>query len=246
MPDGDRDPGFTARRLMRAVDRAALATAHAVHDGWPYASLVLVAVDHDASPILLLSDLADHTRNIAAGSRVSLLFDGTGGGDDPLAGARVSVLGCAEKTGEPRHRWRFLARHPTADVYADFRDFNTYRVTVERAHLVAGFGRIHWLDAEAILYEDSAAAALAQAEPDIVAHMNEDHGDALALFATALSGHRVGEGWAMTGIDPEGCDLRRGGEVARIDFENAAVDAESARRELVRLTRRARAGAGGA
>lgn len=227
---------------MRGLDRAALATLarpDMPESGHPYASLVLVAVDHDASPILLISTLADHTRNLLASPELSLLFDGTVGLDEPLTGARVSVQGRALRTSEPRHRARFLARHPGAAFYADFKDFGFYKVEVGRAHLVAGFGRIHWLEAKDVLFDASAHAALIEREADIVAHMNADHADAVDLYARMLLG-RAGEGWAMTGVDPEGADLRRGGEIARLAFDRPVADAEAARAELVRLVKRAR------
>jgi len=232
-------PGDTARRVMRAVDRAALATAQHDADGWPYASLVLVALDHDATPILLISNLAEHTKNIAADGRVSLLFDATVGLDEPLTGARVTVMGRAARSDEPRHRARFLARHPSAAGYAGFGDFGFFRVAVERAHLVAGFGRIHWIAAGDLLLDTRDAAPLAEAEEEIVRHMNEDHSDAVALYAERLL-ERGGAGWHMTGVDPEGFDLRRAGEVARLDFARPATDAERARAELVRLVKEAR------
>src|SRR5947208_5590512 len=114
------DPNRDVRELIRSRDRAALATALPSTSGqpWPYASLVLVAVDHDLSPILLLSDLAEHTKAIAADDRASLLFDGTHGLDQPLTGARVTLVGRAARTDDPRLRQRFLARHPDAEIYA--------------------------------------------------------------------------------------------------------------------------------
>jgi putative heme iron utilization protein len=231
-----RQHGADARRLMRSLDRATLATSLA---GWPYASLVLVALDHDASPLLLISALAQHTQNLKAENRVSLLFDGTGGLDDPLTGPRVTVLGTAQRDDAPRLKERFVARHPSAELYAGFADFALWRVAVERAHLVAGFGRIHWIGAAELLFDASGAAALAAAERDVVKHMNDDHADAVGLYATKLLG-RSGEGWRMTGVDPEGVDLRRGGAIARLDFANPINDAEGARTELVRRVREAR------
>ncbi len=136
------DPARLARRLLRAAESASLATIER-DAGGPYASLVLVAADQDGSPILLLSDLAEHSRNLAADDRASLLFDGTAGLEDRLTGPRLTVLGRAIASDAPSHRARFLARHPGAAQYADFGDFRFYRVAVERAHLVAGFGRIH-------------------------------------------------------------------------------------------------------
>src|SRR5690242_4025975 len=110
-------PAATARRLLRSLDRATLATSQ---DGWPYASLVLAAVDHDATPLLLLSDLAEHSKNLKRDPRASLLFDGTAGRDDPLTGPRVTVLGEARAIADPRLLARFTARHPSAEGYAGF------------------------------------------------------------------------------------------------------------------------------
>jgi len=233
-------PGTTARRLIRAADRAVLATLlvrHA-HAGWPYGSLVLVATDHDLSPLLLISQLADHTKNIARDARVSLLFDGTGGAVDPLTAARVSLLGRIAPEPAAGPRARFLARHPSAESYAGFGDFGLWRVAIEAAHLVAGFGRIHWLSAVQIA-PPAPPPGLVAAEPDITAHMNADHADALDLYAQRLLG-RAGAGWRMTGIDAEGCDLRREGEVARLDFAAPVDGPDAARAELVRLVKAAR------
>jgi hypothetical protein len=207
--------------------------------GWPYGSLVLIATDHDLSPLLLISDLADHTRNIAQEPRVSLLFDGTAGAADPLTAARLSLLGRIARDDGAGPRARFLARHPSAATYAGFGDFHLYRVTIEAGHLVAGFGRIHWLDAAA-LAPPTAPAPLVGAETDIVDHMNQDHGAALDAYAQGLLG-RAGTGWRMTGIDAEGCDLRRDGEVARLSFPELIADPAAARAMLVRLAQQARA-----
>ena len=240
----DPSPGTASRQLVRAADRATLATLRATAHGWPYASLVLVTCDHDASPILLISALADHTRNIIADERVSLLYDGTVGLADPLTGARVSLQGRVHKTDDGRHARRYLRRHPSAEAYAGFGDFSFWRVSVDSAHLVAGFGRIHWIDRSEIRFETAGHEALAEAEEDIVTHMNADHADAVALYARALLGRRDGP-WRMTGIDPEGCDLRLDGETGRVAFDSAVNDAGAARRELIRLTRLARDQEGG-
>jgi heme iron utilization protein len=225
----------TARRLMRALDRASLATAAA--EGWPYASLVLVAVDHDASPLLLLSDLAEHSKNIGHDKRVSLLFDGTGGRDDPLTGPRVTVLGELATTKDRRLRSRFTERHPSAAGYAGFADFHLYQLAVQRAHLVAGFGRIEPIAGEALIYP--ASTALADAEAEILRHMAADHTDAINLYANRILG-LPGDDWRLTGVDPEGIDLRRGGRVERLDFEAPVSDASAARAALVRLANLAR------
>ncbi|HZD25789.1 MAG TPA: DUF2470 domain-containing protein [Alphaproteobacteria bacterium] len=237
--DGEGSRIRLARRLLRGLGRAALATAMA-DGGWPYASLVMVAADYDGSPLLLLSDLAEHSRNIARDPRVSLLFDGTAGLAEPLTGPRLSVLGEARPDDTPRRQARYLARHPDAEGYAGFGDFRLYRVAVTRAHLVAGFGRIDWIGASELLLPEPQALAAADWEAAVVAHMNADHADAVDLCARALLGGE-GSGWRLTGCDVEGCDLRRGGAVLRLDFPAPAPDAAAVRTALVQLVRDARA-----
>jgi hypothetical protein len=234
-----RNPVILARSLARSRSRAALATNFG---GAPYASLVLLAVDLDASPLLLLSGLARHSRNIAFDPRVSLLLDATEGHPDPLTGPRLTLLGRAVPTDDPRVLARFISHHPTSADYAGFGDFHLYRVEVERGHLIAGFGRIDWIDGEDFRFAPD-AGALAAAELAILKHMNDDHGDAIAQYAARLLG-RGGAGWRMTGIDPEGIDLRCGGETARLDFAAPVsvpvLTPEAARAALVQLAGEAR------
>lgn len=233
------DPFRDVRDLIRRCDRAALATALPADGGaWPYASLVLVAVDHDLSPILLMSDLAEHSKAIATDSRVALLFDGTAGLAQPLTGPRVTMMGRAARTDDERLKQRFLRHHPDAALYAGFGDFNFYRVTLERTHLVGGFGKIRWI-APGDLLAVPPLADLAGGEEGIVAHMNQDHAEAVQLYAAKLLG-LPGEGWIMTGIDAEGIDLRLAGAVARLPFETPMSSAADARPLLVSLVAQAR------
>lgn len=234
-----RDPAVFGRLLARSCTRAALATSL---NGAPYASLVLITLDLDASPLLLLSDLAQHSRNIAFDPRVSLLLDGTEGQPDPLTGPRLTLLGRALPTDDPRCLARFISHQPASAAYAGFRDFHLYRVIVERGHLVAGFGRIDWINGGDFLFQPD-AGALAAAETEILRHMNADHSDTVAHYACGLLG-RTGTGWRMTGIDPEGIDLRCDGGTARLDFAapipSPVLTVEAARAALVQLSRAAR------
>ena len=229
--------GSSIRLLMRRCLRVGLGTLEA--GGGPYVSLAMIALDHDATPLLYLSDLADHTKNLKRDPRVSLLFDGTLDSAVPLAGERATVQGRIEVTTDPRLLARYVARQPDAAAYAGFRDFNLYRVSVERAHLVAGFGRIHWVDGAAVRLGQTAIGDLPVREADVVAHMNDDHADAVQLYANRLLS-RGGSEWRLTGLDPDGCDLRQSAETARLGFESSVPDAEAARVELVRLVKRAR------
>jgi putative heme iron utilization protein len=245
-PDA-RALGAQVRALMRRAGQAALASSLA-RDGSarPYVSLVLATCDHDASPLLLISDLADHTRNLKADPRAALLFESVGGTGDPLARARASILGTVREVEDEdvrtRLQGRVTARHPSARTYAGFRDFHLYRMTIEGAHLVAGFGLVHWLEPDAVRFDTAGHGAMAEAEADIVAHMNQDHGDAVRLIATAMAGAETPKGatWTFAGIDPEGIDLRAGDRLARADFARPVGDPEGARAALVDLAREAR------
>lgn len=209
----------TARRLIRAASRAALATLFAGKEEAPYVSLVTVATEHDGSPILLLSTLADHTRNIAADPRVSLLFEDIPQQANPQQTPRVTLMGRAVRASDPAYRTRFLARHPEAALYADFADFGFFRVEIERAHFVGGFARAVWLNPVLAPSTD----AMAKAEADLLQHLNTDHADTLALCAlrAALPKSAEDAGWRAAALDVDGIDLYRldiPGRVFRIAF----------------------------
>jgi putative heme iron utilization protein len=229
-----------ARALMRRAFKGALATLQGA-GGDPYASLVTLATDPSGAPTLLISKLARHTANLARDPRASILIDETGALADPLQGARLTLYGRAERTEEEGVRRRFLARHPEAALYADFPDFGFWRLNVEGAHFIGGFGRIFELGTQDLLVPLAGAEALIEAEPGIVAHMNEDHADAIELYATALGDAGSGS-WRMTGIDPEGFDILLDGQARRILFAQPVATPAEARTELVRLATEARAG----
>jgi putative heme iron utilization protein len=227
------DNRLALRRVMRDARKAALATCLEGGNGAPYASLVTIALDHDLSPVLLLSGLSDHTRNVASDPRVSLLFDGTEGHANPQTGPRVTIVGTARRDDDPRLAGRFLARHPGAAQYAGFGDFNFWRVAIDRAHFVGGFARAVWFDSPLGL-SPAAAAAMAEAEPSILAHMNEHHFEAIDRMAHRSLGLE-GTGWRMAGIDPDGCDLALGERFARLAFSSAVDGPAAARRVLSQL-----------
>lgn len=227
-----------ARDLVRRALKASLATI-AVERGYPYASLITVGTDASGAPVFLISGLAQHTKNLTQDPRASILFDGTGAAGDPLQGARVTLFGRAEKTGDEAVKRRFLARHPEAAFYADFPDFAFWRLQVEGAHYIGGFGRIVDLSPAELLVPTEGAGDLLAAEPSIIEHMNEDHADAVRLYATRLASAPEGF-WRMSGIDPEGCDLIFEGDARRIRFRGPITTPGEARAELVRLAQEAR------
>ena len=233
----DFNPSRTAKRLLREAGKGALATL--LPGGAPYASLVTIACAMDGAPILLLSRLARHTANLATDLRVSLLLE-EGVARDPLAGARVSLSGTLSRTEDPAARRRFLARHPSVEAYAGFSDFGFWRMEMSGAHLVAGFGRIADLRKDDLLTDIGGAEALAAAEEGALAHMNEDHRDAVALYATKLLGDEAGN-WRVVSLDPEGCDLMQGEQARRLEFPRRVTDTGALREVLVRLAQKARA-----
>jgi putative heme iron utilization protein len=239
MSDPQSSAGRRARELIRASATATLSTALGP-ERWPYGSLVITACDHDGSPILFLSTLAEHTHNLEENPRMSLLFGEQAGAEHPQDSARLSLLGTARRSQEPRLAARFFARHPEARPMAEFRDFAIYQVAMLRARLIGGFADARWVSGETLRLDVGECGPLAEAEDGILEHMNTDHRDAIELYATRLLG-REGGGWVMTGCDPEGCDLRREGEVARLPFGTLVKDATEARAELVRLAAEARA-----
>jgi putative heme iron utilization protein len=233
----DFNPSRTAKRLLREAGRGALATLSP--GGAPYASLVTVATAMDGAPILLLSRLARHTANVGADPRVSLLLEGERE-RDPLEGGRVSLSGILSRTDDPAARRRFLARHPSAEAYAGFADFGFWRMQMSGAHLVAGFGRIADLEKDELLTDIRDAGQLAASEEDAVAHMNEDHRAALALYAANLLGEETGN-WRIVSLDPEGCDLILGERARRLEFPERVTEAGALRRMLARLAQEAKA-----
>ena len=214
-PPPDFDGVGVAKDLLRTIRSGALATLDR-ENGAPFASLVTVATDVDGSPLLLMSRLSGHTVNLEADPRASILL-AQGGRGDPLAHPRLTVNGRAERAVEERVRERFLSRHPKAQLYAGFGDFSFWRVAVTGGHLNGGFARAMTLTAQDLRVETAGAEDLLAVEAGAVAHMNEDHRDALKLYATCLARAPDGD-WRVTGIDPEGIDLLAGDLTARVSF----------------------------
>jgi putative heme iron utilization protein len=238
-PTSDFDPGKLAKSLLRRSRQGALATLTA-GSGDPYCSLVNLASHPDGSPILLISGLAVHTRNILADNRVSLMLDERVAGD-PLEGARIMLSGRAERDEAETDllRRRYLNAHPSAEDFASFKDFSFFRIRPTGTHLVAGFGRIVDLKPAQFLADLTGAEDLLAAEEGAVAHMNADHRETMGLYATKLLGAPAGD-WRCTGCDPEGLDMQDGQIALRLDFPERVTDGTSLRKMLVRLAAEAR------
>ena len=242
-PAPDFEPKAVARGLLRATRAGSLATLDR-NTGHPFASLVNVATDVDGAPLILISRLSTHTANLEVDGRASLLLAATGKGD-PLAHPRLTLLGTFVQLGrdhrdEPRARRRFLARHPKSELYAGFADFSFWRLDSVSAHLNGGFARAADLTAADVLTDIVGADDLIAAEAGAVTHMNDDHADAVRLYATKLLGGEDGP-WRLTGLDPDGLDLALGDVILRLPFAHRIATAEQLRKTVVDLAARARA-----
>ena len=237
-----RETDAEAVRLAKTLIRTARFGALAVLDpenGAPVASRVGVATDVDGGPLILISMLSAHTGALLADARCSLLVGEPGKGD-PLTYPRmaISCTGVRLQAGTPeqeRARRRYLNRHPKANLYAGFSDFFFLRLEPLRASLIGGFGKAYLLDRPDLLVTDTAAVlSLAEAEQAAIVHMNEEHRELIGIYAKAFIG-AGGDGWKITGIDPDGLDLASGSAIGRVFFQEPLIDAGDLQKILVDL-----------
>jgi putative heme iron utilization protein len=217
-----------AKRLLRMARTGALATLDA---SGPLTTLIGVASDWDGAPLFLMSELARHTKNLAANPHASLLLASEGGRGDPLNQPRITLNGVVRPRAGEDGRERYLRRNPKAKLYANFADFSVRRLDVETVHFNGGFGRADPLTAEDILTQGD-ASALASAEAELL-ERTASLGD--AALANLAGGGSLRRAWRPVGIDADGLDLSRGGETARADLPQALFDAEAWWQALTRL-----------
>ncbi|MEM0907827.1 MAG: pyridoxamine 5'-phosphate oxidase family protein [Pseudomonadota bacterium] len=228
------------RTLVHTAADAALGTLG--ETGGPHVSHVACATAVDGAPLLLLSDLALHAKNLKRDTRASLLYVAPPqAGADTNTRARVTLDGKLTPVTEAAPaKSRFLRRQPAASLYAGFGDFQFYRLDVKAAHLVAGFGRITALPPAQLIADKAAAEVMAQMDEGACTHMNEDHLDALEAMAMGISGAQAGR-WSAIGVDPWGIDLLKADECVRAEYGNVIGHPSGLRKALKDLTDRARA-----
>ncbi len=218
-----------ASRLLRTADTGSLATV-AEEDGHPFASLVTTATDFDGSPVLLLSMLSSHTRALLRDPRCSLLVGQPGKGD-PLAHPRLTAVACGRRIdpADGAHTWlrsRFLARHPAAIRYADFADFDFFRLEILRARLNGGFANAFAMQAADVLAPASGdPAAFAAVTLPLIEQLNRTRLEDVRLIARERCAQAEGP-WRLVGIDPWGVDLKSREHSVRYDFDDPPVGAD--------------------
>ncbi len=192
--------------------------------GDPWASLATYGLLDDGSPVLCVSHLAEHGRNLAWDPRLSIVITEVDGPSDPLAAARVTLAGRAERPVDPAllaaARAAHLAGVPAASMYIDFSDFSVWVVRVHRVRWVGGYGRMD--SASGADYTAAAPDPVSAGSAKAVTHLNDDHADALLAIARALCGHPDADSARCTGLDRRGIDLTvqtpRGRAPARVAF----------------------------
>lgn len=230
--------GAKARRYLRAQHSGVLSTLSSRLGGHPFGSILPFMLDHAARPVILISRLAEHTRNIAADPRVSLIAHDQQA-DDIQAGARVTLVGEAKAVDAaelPATRDRYLTRFPDAARLLSLGDFSFFSIWPKTLRYIAGFGDIRWISA---LDYAPPSNEIAPVETSIVGHMNNDHAGNLKDYCRHFL-QRTPEEASMIGIDCDGFDLRADGALARIDFPAAITNAAEARAALVAMAHTAR------
>ena len=240
-----------ARTLAHLGRTGALATLSRKYPGHPFASVMPYALDELGQPLVLISSMAMHTQNLQGDPRTSLLVTqptaapGTPEPGDPLAAARLTLIGEAHRLAGPdtgKVREAYLARHPRAAYWVDFDDFSFWRLDVKDLYFVGGFAAMDWVTADN--YRAAQPDPLADAGPGILEHMNRDHADALIAYARHFAGEAADEA-TMIAIDRLGFRLRlRSGErlhAARIAFAREVRSASESRAVLIEMLAQARA-----
>ena len=258
---------FKTRQLIRSASRAYLSTEFdpknfkklklGLSKNFSYSTFVMTAFDYDLSPILLLSNLSEHTTNIINNNSVSLMvceendlykffpkFKNQMPGfdyEDPMSRPRVTLIGNIKKTLDKNHRRRFLSRHPAAKLYSNFGDMNFYKIEIKTAHLIGGFAQVKWFKKNELVNKQY--LNFKNSEADIISHMNDQHSDSIKLylqkFIKNLRNTEKKGSWKIVGIDPDGFDLRKKKLLARFFFDKEVFDARKLRGIFVKLHKEA-------
>lgn len=229
-----------ARTLAAGIATGTLCTVAQQPAGYPYGSFTTFALD-GGHPVFLISELAEHTKNLRCDPRASLLI-AAGGEDDPLANGRITLVGDCALTTDDSVRAAYLERHRGASYYVDFKDFNFWRLEVASVRYIGGYGRMSWVDLDQWLTAEP--DPIGPAAAGIIQHMNEDHADAMPLYCRAFSKATATTKAVMTSIDCYGFEMsaetEQGPRPIRIAFPQPIATKLEARTVLVALLKEAR------
>ncbi|MEQ1588902.1 MAG: DUF2470 domain-containing protein [Gallionella sp.] len=222
-----------ARKMLRAHRYGVLSTISKKFDGYPFGSITPYLVDHDGSLIILISTLAEHTKNIQQNSRVSLISHNQSDPQIQTQG-RITVIGDAKlASNQAQIGLRYMRYFPEAQAYLGMHDFSFYRIQSIAIRYIAGFGGIHWVDMEQYAVQ---AYPLIEQEDDVIEHMNADHQETMRHYCQHYHQHES-LNVTMLGIDCDGFDVRADEKVLRFDFAQPVTDAQQARMALVEMAK---------
>jgi len=226
--------GDEARRLLRRYRAGVLSTHSVKHPGYPYGSALPFCTDHRGRIVVLISHLAEHTQNIERDARVS--FTVSPMGPDLQTQPRLTVIGDALATEDDPVARRYLRLLPEGRGHLAIGGFRFYVIAPVQARFIAGFGSLHWIEGASLLAPD---LPIAQAEADILEHMNADHAGNLVDYCRHVHGVEARSA-QMTGIDCDGFDVRADDALLRFEFDSRIEDARQAREQLVALAQASR------
>ncbi|HZT34231.1 MAG TPA: DUF2470 domain-containing protein [Bryobacteraceae bacterium] len=236
--------GERSRTLVHLGRVGTLSTQSRKYPGFPFGSVMPYSPDERGRPVFLISSMAIHTQNLTGNPRASLLVMQPGVPGDPLAAARVTLLGEVSPVPEGElqgARERYLAQHEPARLWVGFGDFVFYRLQPAEVYFVGGFGAMGWVSGTE--YSLAEPDPLAETAPAILAHMNADHTEALVLLAKVHGGVEA-QTATVTAVDRLGFHLwvTHGERVSgvRVAFVREARSAAEARAVLVEMAHRAR------
>lgn len=233
-----------ARTLADKMPTGTLCTLAVDPAGYPYGSFVTYVI-HEGDPVFLISALAEHTKNLLQNTQASLLIAEATGEGNPLALARVTLLGDCNRIAESDRdsvKESFLAKHPTAEFYVDFKDFSFWKLKVSSLRYIGGFGRMSWVQSEQWCVAEP--DPLADSADGIIAHMNDDHADTMVLYCKTMSKAVDTTAAEMVGLDRYGFEMSaitgEGPRPIRLAFSKPVSTSEEVRREMVTLAHKAR------
>lgn len=228
--------GQAARSLMMSEYQGILSTHSLEAQGYPFGSVTPYCFDRQGRPVIQISRIAQHTKNILADPKVSLLVMERNG-DDVQANGRVTYLGQAQQVAPDDKDTieRYYRFFPDARDYHKTHDFDFYRLEFYRVRFIGGFGKIYWVEREDFLKENPFSPG---EEAQAIEHMNQDHTDAIDHYRQLGNiPVREGEHPIMAGIDSEGFNLLLGKRIHRFDFPEPVGTMQELRSELIRLAK---------
>ena len=231
-----------AKAFLRTTHNGILSTISSKFAGYPFGSVTPFVLDHDCQPIMLISSIAEHTKNIILNPKVSMIvFDKS---DDLQANARLTLLGEAKKLekDDANLLMSYSRYFPESVDYFAMHDFAFYRIHIEQIRYIAGFGKMGWVSADSLNSANNTGSnkLIAELETSKIEHMNADHSDSLTRYCQHFYGLKP-ENAQLVGIDSDGFDVKvvdaQDKKILRFQFDKPIFDAHSARAAFVSLSR---------